>query len=164
MTGGRMNAPNRSDAREFLESRVTWWQAIVMFLALLGAMFLIEDTADEKITTTTSGYEAQLEAEIEAIANEQSDKLTKAVIDMCERNKLDRIDNARAWTEIERYMELVSEAATAEAIRDQASDTRVKVGESANQLRTRLYLCEPLIRQDLGIIDDRALREAKGDL
>ena len=98
------------------------------------------------------------------IASAKRGEIIDNAIEVCEDIKHDRLDNARGWTEVERYMDLVEDAAPSKEIRVQAADTRVIVGESANQLRTRLWVCEARVRDGEKVIDDRALREALGEL
>lgn len=145
------------DAREAL-TRIGIAVAVILILGAGGiaAVQIAKSDLDD--------YREEVESDLEEYADEAVLHVENAMVEMCERVKADRVDNARGWTEMEHYMEGISKEGPTEDIRDQAADSRVKVGESANQLRSRLFLCEPLIREGAQAIDDRALREAQGDL
>lgn len=88
-----------------------------------------------------------------------------AQVESCERATADRVDNARGWTEVEdsvRHRSLDENLPASE--RRRAAGSSVVYGESANQLRSRLYLCDPLIRDGERQIDEARLRETQGEL
>ena len=91
--------------------------------------------------------------------------LEEALVGVCGRAKLDRVDNARGWTVVE---EIIEGSATDPNVpasqRRRYAENLAKVGESANQLRSRIFQCEPLIEDAEEIIDEALLREAQGDL
>lgn len=83
----------------------------------------------------------------------------------CERGKLDRVYNARAWTTAERiWQERSLDPKLSHVERQRAADAAVVYGESANQLRSRILECRPLVFEGREVIDDRLLREALGEL
>jgi hypothetical protein len=91
--------------------------------------------------------------------------LEESQIATCERNKLDRIDNARAFTADVEYLEKVVIAGSVQEDVKRAARAKVqRISESANQLRTRLLHCDVLIEDGRLEIDERALREARGEL
>lgn len=90
---------------------------------------------------------------------------TRYELRSCEDKKNDRVDNARAWTQAQKaWLARSQDPALSAEERSIAARTAVVYGESANQLRSRLYLCEPYVRYGEKKIDQSALLEAKGEL
>lgn len=84
-------------------------------------------------------------------------------IEGCERSKQDRIQNARAWTSNVIYLSGVLDAASVKQdVKDAATKNIKAQRKSAAQLRKNLLLCEPLIRDDEKVMDEKALKEALG--
>lgn len=98
------------------------------------------------------------------LADAQNNEGIEDQIGACERVTQDRIDNARAWTQAEETWLARAHDPKVASERRLAGATAVVYAESANQLRSRLFHCRPLIEDDQRIIDDRALREAQGEL
>jgi hypothetical protein len=95
----------------------------------------------------------------------QQDLIIQAQIGTCERVTQDRVDNARAWTQAEETWKARSlDSGLSSTERDRAAEAATIYGESANQLRSRLFKCGPLIRDDEKVIDEALLREAQGEL
>lgn len=90
---------------------------------------------------------------------------TRSRIQACEFVKLDRIDNARAWTAMAKAERRDSlDPATIPSERERSAIEAAIYSESARQLRARLYECEPLVRHNRRIIDPEALRDARGGI
>lgn len=120
--------------------------AATILLCSLASGFLAYKLADSKSADRT---EATIESRIAG----------------CERAKEDRLDNARGWTKLERGERRDSQDPSGgPGEQRRSAGEAVVFGESANQLRSRLFLCEPLIRDGVKIIDPVALAEAKGEL
>lgn len=129
---------------------LTYKTAAAFFIVSLLAMGLLGWAVSHNVSTSVS--------------KDRAEDLIDAEIASCERDTLDRVDNARAWTEVERLLGRLSKTSNSEASREELANSRILVGETANQLRTRILFCEPLIRRNRHIIDERLLREAQGDL
>lgn len=100
-----------------------------------------------------------------AVASSVQDNAIDDSLGVCNRAVADRVDNARAWTAVEGYYDSIAHAKSVERdVHKLAADVRSVVGESANQLRTRLIQCEPLIKNGKHLIDMRLLREAQGEI
>jgi hypothetical protein len=134
----------------------------ILVVAVLGAGSIAAiQIAEAEIDERAEEIENDIAAE-EAAAEQ---RLQEAAIEMCERIKQDRIDNARGWTAVERLIaDRIESPDTSPAERERSVEFHAAFGESANQLRSRLYQCEPLVLEGKQIIDERALREAQGDL
>lgn len=143
--------PVEIDGREF--------QVPVLFLVGVGCLILLAGSVAAVQIAVGAAKD-----DIEQVAEQDADDLEEAIIGVCERVKLDRIDNARGWTKMETYMHRIEKVAPTPEVAAVADDAEILIGESANQLRTRLLECEPLIEEDRHIIDERALREALGEL
>ena len=100
-----------------------------------------------------------------AVGKNARSEIVDRQVAMCERVKLDRVDSARALTALVNYYEEISHAASVrEDVRSQARRINRVMHESANQLRTRILQCRPLIEGGRELLDERLLREAQGDL
>lgn len=94
------------------------------------------------------------------------DKAEEARVAQCEIDKADRLDTARVFTRLEKYYgHIATNAPSVQSdVTDVAAEVRVIVGESANQMRTRLIDCKEFAKDGDKVIDQRAVDEAQGDL
>lgn len=100
-----------------------------------------------------------------ALTNHFADTQTQTQIGICERTKADRVDTARALTAMAKYYDgVIAAESVQQDVKDHAARVQDLVFESANQLRARILLCGPLIREDLHTLDERLLREARGGI
>ena len=94
-----------------------------------------------------------------------SEKRIEAAELACEVSKEDRLDNARSGTAEATYKEHVIHSGFPSGDIKQAATNALEAwSESSNQQRIRLYDCEKLIRDREKVIDEDAVREAKGNL
>jgi hypothetical protein len=100
-----------------------------------------------------------------AVINHVENEAISDAVAACERKKQDRVDNARGWTAMENYYAKIAEARSLKQdVKVEINTLRTKLGETANQLRTRILDCPTLIKDDRNVLDERLLREAQGDL
>lgn len=153
------------------------WKAFGVFMAVLlvlawawgGHQDRERDRQDKRADVARERQDARSEAalkrETQRLVRHMLRSRIEAEMGICERLKSDRKDSARAFTAIALYLEerLVS-GALSRREKILAARAFKQTHESANQMRLRLWLCGPLIRENREESDRSAQREARGEL
>lgn len=93
------------------------------------------------------------------------DDIQASEIRQCDDKVKDRVDNARGWTRAEKtWSARALDKKLSSEERGLAQATATTYQESANAIRTRIILCGPYVKDGRLLIDERLVREARGEL
>jgi len=136
---------------------------VVAILVAAGGAYTVGDGNDERDIASAKRDAAAMVATARDLEAERVERRRlRVAIGLCEGLKADRVQNARAW----RRAAAVGEARARDpginlAERQRAAATADVYVEVAEAQRGRLFLCQPLIRDNERVADKRALRAVR---